>query len=1164
MADGNYYDRNANYRRSQRLETPSVASGLPDEAKAHLRERYRQQNSRRGIEFSSDHHRRDDTPGDQRDQYHSVTRRRGSRSRSPASRPRHHHGDRSRSDRTPHRDLDTVRSDSTRSSHRRPPTGRYHEDTGDRNTRRATTYHGVSDDANRSHDGSRRSDRGRERSAWEQPTPRPHRDIDGDDKNDYGHGGHDRRAATSRLGWTSRRPTGTTSQTGTRTQNSADLDSMGPAESFEDQLQQDREWYNMDESGAVDDEHNPFSAYSEYDSQREQALVQKQAKRQTVGQMRYQQDNEAWETNRLRQSGVAQPGGHDTDFVDDEDNKVHLLVHDLRPPFLEGQDVDVSGQANQSTTPTVRDPTSDLAVFSRKGSRLVREKREQMEKQKAAREATDAAGTTLGNVLGVANPAAEATEAEKIAAEVAVANGPAVDAPPGQAASEFARSKTIREQREYLPAFAVRNQLMQIIRDNAIVVVVGQTGSGKTTQLAQYLHEDGYSRYGLIGCTQPRRVAAMSVAKRVSEEMDVTLGQEVGYTIRFEDCTSDATLIKYMTAGVLLRETLTEPDLDRYSCLIMDEAHERTLDTDVLLGLLKRLVARRRDLKIIVTSATLNAERFASFFGTVPTFTIPGRTFPVDILFSKSPCPDYVDSAVKQALSIHLSHPTDTGDMLVFMTGQEDIEVTCQVLADRLDQLDHGDGSVPALAILPIYSQLPADLQAKIFERATGKARKCIVATNIAETSLTVDGIMFVIDAGYCKLKVYNPRIGMDSLQVTPVSQANADQRAGRAGRTGPGTCYRLYTEQAYRNEMFPSTVPEIQRTNLANVILLLKSLGVVNLLDFDFMDAPGDETIRSAMYQLWTLGALDNLGALTPPGRQMVEYPLDPALCKMLLTAHELGCTAEVVTIVSMLSIPSVFYRPKERLAESDAAREKFYVPESDHLTLLHVYNLWRANGSRDAWCTKHFVHPKAMHKAHEVRTQLVDIMRSQRVPHRTCGTDWDVVRKCICSAYFHQAARQKGLGDYVNCRTGLPCHLHPTSALYGLGFTPDYLVYHELVMTTKEYMQCVTAVDPYWLAEMGPMFFSVKETNWGHREARLRTQREQQGMQAQLRAATGHGQAAGGLGGTAVDGEEDTAGGTSRTDRLATAPSRMTIATPGLRSGRLKTGTPRRRFGL
>jgi pre-mRNA-splicing factor ATP-dependent RNA helicase DHX38/PRP16 len=299
-----------------------------------------------------------------------------------------------------------------------------------------------------------------------------------------------------------------------------------------------------------------------------------------------------------------------------------------------------------------------------------------------------------------------------------------------------------------------------------------------------------------------------------------------------------------MTDGVLLRESLREADLDSYSAIVMDEAHERSLHTDVLFGTLKKVLQRRRDMKLVVTSATLDAEKFAAFFGGAAVFKITGRTFHVESFFNKAPAEDYVDAAVKQAIGIHLRHPP--GDILIFMTGQEDIEVTCDVVAERLQEL--GDG-VPPLLLLPMYSQLPSDLQAKIFDKAAEGTRKCIVSTNIAETSLTVDGICYVIDSGFMKLKVYNPKIGMDSLQITPESQANANQRCGRAGRTGPGYCYTLFTESMYKRELLPMTIPEIQRTNLGNVVLLLKSLGVEDLLKFDFMDPPPQDNIVNSRW---------------------------------------------------------------------------------------------------------------------------------------------------------------------------------------------------------------------------------------------------------------------------------------------------------------------------
>jgi pre-mRNA-splicing factor ATP-dependent RNA helicase DHX38/PRP16 len=662
-----------------------------------------------------------------------------------------------------------------------------------------------------------------------------------------------------------------------------------------------------------------------------------------------------------------------------------------------------------------------------------------------------------------------------------------------QAVSEFALTKTIKQQREFLPVFSVRDELLHVISESQVVIIVGETGSGKTTQLTQYLHEANYTSYGAVCCTQPRRVAAMSVAKRVADEVGCQLGETVGYAIRFEDVTSESTVIKYMTDGILLRESLREPDLDSYSVIVMDEAHERSLHTDVLFGILRGTLARRRDLKLVVTSATLDAERFSSFFGGAPIFRIPGRTFPVTRHYARAVPEDYVDAAVKQVLAIHLTAPLP-GDILVFMTGAEDIQATCEILAERVKALEEGTGkgiaravSVPPLLVLPMYSALPADLQAQIFSAAADGVRKVVISTNIAETSLTVDGISHVIDTGLAKVKVYNPKIGMDALVVVPVSRAAAEQRAGRAGRTGPGQCYRLYPENAFKRELLATGIPEIQRTNLANVVLLLKSLGISDLRDFAFMDPPPETVLANSLYQLWVLGALDDNGLLTELGRKAVEFPLDPPLSKMMIMAETLRCTEEVATVVSMLSVPSVFFRPRDRETEADAAREKFFVPESDHLTLLNVYNQWAKTGYSASWCSAHYIHVKALKKAREVRTQLLDIMKKNKIAVTSSNGDWDVVRKAICSAYFVNSARLKGIGEYVNMLTGLPCNLHPSSSLFGLGYTPDYVVYHELVLTTKEYMMCVTAIDAEWLAELGSAFFTVKKLKSGNKDTNL-----------------------------------------------------------------------------
>jgi pre-mRNA-splicing factor ATP-dependent RNA helicase DHX38/PRP16 len=828
-----------------------------------------------------------------------------------------------------------------------------------------------------------------------------------------------------------------------------------------------------------------------------------------------QDDQEAWEQSRLLSSGAGIRGDIDLDIKSEEDTRVTLLVHQVKPPFL-GKGASAFSRI-KNAVPTVKDNTSDFAKMARNGSDTLRSLREKKEKNAMRQKFWELGGTRMGQAVGVREKKdSDGNDPNESSGVVKVSNS-SVDAKDesneensqgeidykkssgfashvkkdgekNMAVSEFAKSKSIREQREYLPAFAVRDELMNVIRENNVVVVVGETGSGKTTQLTQYLMEEGYTDYGIVGCTQPRRVAAMSVANRVSDEVTATvkekgteltekdkLGGTVGYAIRFEDMTSEHTIIKYMTDGVLLRESIRDPDLNMYSCIVLDECHERSLNTDVILGVLRKVVARRSDLKLIVTSATVNAEVFSDFFGGVPIFRIPGRTFPVETYFAKSVQEDYVMSAVKQTIQIHFNSPP--GDILIFMTGQEDIEGTCHVLAEKMEQL--GEEDSPPLLVLPMYSQLPADLQTKIFEAAPEGVRKCIVSTNVAETSLTVDGIRYVIDAGFCKLKVYNPKIGMDSLNVTPVSQANAKQRSGRAGRTGPGFCFRLYTERQFTDELMFNTIPEIQRTNLSNVVLLLKTLGVNNLMDFDFMDPPPEDNIMTSLYQLWMLGALDNQGKLTSMGRRMADFPLDPPLSKMLLFAHENGkCSTEMLVIVSMLSVPSVFFRPKDRVEESDAAREKFFVPESDHLTLLNVYLRAKQNNFDAQWCSRHFIHSKGIRKAREVHAQLLDLMKQQKLTPISCGGSWDDIRRSICSAYFYNSAKIKGIGEYINMLSGIPCALHPSSALFGLGYTPDYLCYHELISTSKEFMSCVTAVDGEWLAELGPMFFSIKES--------------------------------------------------------------------------------------
>jgi ATP-dependent RNA helicase DHX8/PRP22 len=563
---------------------------------------------------------------------------------------------------------------------------------------------------------------------------------------------------------------------------------------------------------------------------------------------------------------------------------------------------------------------------------------------------------------------------------------------------------TLRQQRESLPIFAFRDQLIDAIRQNQILVVVGETGSGKTTQLTQYLAEAGFATQGIIGCTQPRRVAAMSVAKRVAREVGCPLGEEVGYAIRFEDCTSQATKIKFMTDGTLQREILLDPSLKKYSVIILDEAHERTIATDVLFALLKRALKMRPDLKVITTSATLGAEKFSSYFNNAPIFTIPGRTFPVEILYSREPESDYLDAALATVMEVHLTEPT--GDILVFLTGQEEIDTACEILSERMKALGPG---VPELVILPMYAALPPEMQSRIFEPAPPGGRKVVIATNIAETSITIDNIYYVVDPSLVKQDAYDPKLGMDSLIVTPISQAQANQRAGRAGRTGPGKCFRLYTEAAYQSEMLPSPIPAIQRQNVSTTILMLKAMGINDLLRFDFMDPPPVNTMLAALEELYALGALDDEGILTRLGRRIADFPLDSSLAKVLVLADELGCSDEILSIVAMLNLPNVFYRPKEKQAQADQKKAKFHDPSGDHLTQLNVYNSWKQSGYSSSWCFENFVLARSMRQAKDVREQLVKIMERYRQPIVSCGRETDRVRRALCAGYFRNAARRR-----------------------------------------------------------------------------------------------------------------------------------------------------------
>lgn len=778
---------------------------------------------------------------------------------------------------------------------------------------------------------------------------------------------------------------------------------------------------------------------------------------------------ERWEIQQLIAAGVASAADYPELNATHEDFdaplsevSVDVELNTAEPAFLKGR---MDAAALLQAPAIIKNPTGSLSRAAMSGSQLAAQmKKERL--QQSRQQARETRGGTSGDPM--ADLAGDLDAKEKAEGVITEWRRKQLQ----RATKKHPQS--IPQQRRALPVFSMRLELVQSIRDNQFLVVVGETGSGKTTQIVQYIYEDHLNVVGgtakVIGCTQPRRVAAVSVAQRVAAEVGCKVGTLVGYNIRFEDVTSDQTQIKFMTDGMLQREALLDPTMLKYSVIMLDEAHERTIATDVLFTLLKTAAGQNPDLKVIVTSATLDADKFSGFFNDCPILKIAGRTYPVEVLFSREPEQDYLAAALDCVMQIHVSEAD--GDILVFLTGQEEIDTSAEALAARVKLLG---AAVPELVIVPVYSALPSEMQSKIFEPAPPGARKVVLATNIAETSITIDGIKYVVDPGFVKLNAYDPRLGMDSLVVSPISRAQANQRSGRAGRTGPGKCFRLYTEAAFNTEMLANTVPEIQRQNLATTILMLKAMGIHDMLNFEFMDPPPQQTMLNALHELYTLDALDDNGVLTALGRRMAEFPMEPALAKTVLASVDHECTVEVLTIVAMLSVQNVFYRPKEKQAAADQRKQRFHSIHGDHLTLLNVFKAWESSGFSRRWCTENYIHERSMRRAQDVKRQLEQIMDRFRYDIRS-NDDTSAVRKAFCAGYFRNLAkRDPHEGSYSTLLDHTPAHMHPSLALYGKSV--EFVVYHALLLTTKEYMHCASAIDSRWLLELAPRFFKKSD---------------------------------------------------------------------------------------
>ncbi|CAI0469092.1 unnamed protein product [Linum tenue] len=652
---------------------------------------------------------------------------------------------------------------------------------------------------------------------------------------------------------------------------------------------------------------------------------------------------------------------------------------------------------------------------------------------------------------------------------------------------------SIDKLRQRLPVYKYRTAILYLVETRATTIIVGETGSGKTTQIPQFLNEAGWADGGrVIACTQPRRLAVQAVASRVAEEMGVKLGEEVGYTIRFEDVTNtDKTVVKFLTDGVLLREMMDDPLLSKYSVIMVDEAHERSISTDILLGLLRKIQRRRPDLRLIISSATIEAKSMASFFRSSKRhqeagatdlgpskepaiLSVEGRGFNVEIHYVEEPVPDYVQAAVSTVLLIHDQEPA--GDILVFLTGQDDIDAAVRLLTEEVQS--HGKKS-HGLIVLPLFSGLPRADQDLVFSPTPRGKRKVVISTNIAETSLTMEGVVYVVDSGFSKQRFYNPISDIENLVVAPISKASARQRAGRAGRVRPGKCYRLYTEEYFVKQMSSEGIPEIQRSKLVSCVIQLKALGIDNILGFKWPASPSSEAMIRALEVLYSLGVLDDDAKLTSPvGFQVAEIPLDPMISKMILASDQLGCAEEILTIAAALSIQSIWVSGRGMQKELDEAKLRFAAAEGDHVTFLNVYKGFLQSGKSSDWCRRNFVNAHAMKKVIEIRAQLKRIAQRLGIVLKSCESDMTVLRKAVTAGFFANACRLEAYGHngmYKTVRGSQEVYIHPSSVLFRVN--PKWVVYHSLVSTDRQYMQNVITIEPSWLPEAAPHFYQQRQ---------------------------------------------------------------------------------------
>ncbi len=644
-----------------------------------------------------------------------------------------------------------------------------------------------------------------------------------------------------------------------------------------------------------------------------------------------------------------------------------------------------------------------------------------------------------------------------------------------------------------LPIHEYKEAILYGVEAHHVLILASETGTGKSTQLPQYLHESGWSFQNTkkILCTQPRRMAAVTVASKVASEMNVKVGDIVGYSIRFDNKISENTVIKYCTDGILLNEIMFDPLLSTYSVIIIDEAHERSLHSDILLGLLKKIQMKRTDLKLVITSATLNIDALYNFFKTnsnkVGVLSVKAnRPYKVDIHYLKEPCNNYIKCAIDTVMNIHQFE--ERGDIIVFIPGSEEIDTAIEILKSY----DNNSSLYNSMYVLPLYSSLPHKLQMRVFETTPVGMRKVIFTTNIAETSVTIQGIKYVVDCGFTKLSYFNNYNGINSLITCAISKSSALQRSGRAGRVGNGKCYRLYTELEF-NKMQDYTPPEMVRCDVIGIMLKLKLLGIHNILQFQFPTVPTVDSMVYSLEVLYSLQAIDDSCNITKVGEYISLMPIEPRLAKSLLDSVKMNCHNEMVTIAAMCAVDYPFINSKYINIESVTNKSEYLLEcigrfvqnEGDHLTLLAIYNEYVKNGCDSKWCDTNCLQSKVLMKAVEIRKHLIQMLRCVNEFHHLsfdngaqAGVDSVSIRKCLISGYFSNVAELKSDGKYYTFKGNTCVHVHHTSVFHRfIGILPQWVLYNEIIHTKEIYMRDVVHILPNWLIEVSPFYYELKK---------------------------------------------------------------------------------------